>query len=78
MASEELYRQTSRGLTNFLGDEGEEQVRASYRVNYERLVALKNKYDPSNTFHFNQNIQPTRTLSSNETRGKQKASCGRR
>ena len=26
---------------NFLGDEGEEQVRASYRVHYERLVALK-------------------------------------
>jgi FAD/FMN-containing dehydrogenase len=46
--------------TNFLGEEGEEQVRASYGVNYERLVALKNTYDPSNTFHFNPNIQPTR------------------
>jgi len=70
---------TLKGVyTNFLGDEGEEQVRASYGVNYERLVALKNTYDPSNTFHFNPNIQPTRTLSSNETRGKEKASCGRR
>jgi FAD/FMN-containing dehydrogenase len=43
---------------NFLGDEGEEQVRASYGVNYERLVALKNTYDPANFFHFNQNIKP--------------------
>jgi len=26
---------------------------------YERLVALKNKYDPTNFFHLNQNIKPT-------------------
>ncbi|HEX6556488.1 MAG TPA: FAD-binding oxidoreductase [Ktedonobacteraceae bacterium] len=44
--------------SNFLGDEGEEQVRASYGVNYERLVALKNQYDPTNLFHLNQNIKP--------------------
>jgi len=44
---------------NFLGDEGEERIRASYGVNYERLVSLKNKYDPTNIFHLNQNIQPT-------------------
>jgi FAD/FMN-containing dehydrogenase len=45
--------------TNFLGDEGEEQVRASYGVNYKRLVALKNRYDPTNFFQLNQNIKPT-------------------
>ena len=48
--------------TNFLGDEGEEQVQASYGVNYERLIALKNRYDPGNIFHFNPNIQPTTRL----------------
>ena len=45
--------------SNFLDNEGEEQVRASYGVNYERLVSLKNKYDPTNFFQFNQNIKPT-------------------
>src|SRR5260370_10965089 len=44
---------------NFLGNEGEERVRAAYGVNYERLVALKNKYDPTTFFSLNQNISPT-------------------
>jgi FAD/FMN-containing dehydrogenase len=45
---------------NFVGeDEGEDRVRAAYDVKYERLVALKNKYDPTNLFHRNQNIKPT-------------------
>ncbi len=44
---------------NFMMDEGEERIRAAYRENYERLVALKNKYDPTNLFHMNQNIKPT-------------------
>ncbi|OGA06570.1 MAG: hypothetical protein A3D95_14910 [Betaproteobacteria bacterium RIFCSPHIGHO2_12_FULL_69_13] len=44
---------------NFLGEEGEGQTRSVYRQGYERLVALKNKYDPDNFFRLNQNITPT-------------------
>ena len=43
---------------NFMGDEGEDRIRASYRDNYDRLVAVKKKYDPQNLFHVNQNIKP--------------------
>ena len=44
---------------NFLGDDGEAQVKAAYGSHFQRLVALKRKYDPSNFFHLNQNIKPT-------------------
>ena len=43
---------------NYLGDEGEARVRASYGPNYERLAAIKKKYDPTNFFRLNQNIKP--------------------
>lgn len=44
---------------NELGDEGEERVREAYHPQtYERLVALKNRYDPENLFRLNQNIRP--------------------
>jgi FAD/FMN-containing dehydrogenase len=44
---------------NFLGDEGEERVRAAYgEAKYDRLKALKRKYDPDNFFRLNQNISP--------------------
>jgi FAD/FMN-containing dehydrogenase len=43
---------------NFLMEEGESRIRASYGPNYERLVQVKNRYDPSNFFHVNQNIKP--------------------
>jgi FAD/FMN-containing dehydrogenase len=41
-------------------DEGEAVVREAYGPNYERLVALKNKYDPTNFFRMNHNIRPGR------------------
>jgi FAD/FMN-containing dehydrogenase len=43
---------------NFLMDEGEERVAASYRDNYKRLAEIKQKYDPENLFRMNQNIKP--------------------
>jgi FAD/FMN-containing dehydrogenase len=39
-------------------DEGQERIAASYRDNYQRLVDVKKKYDPTNLFHMNQNISP--------------------
>ena len=39
-------------------EEGEERIRATYGANYDRLVAIKNQYDPTNFFRVNQNIKP--------------------
>jgi FAD/FMN-containing dehydrogenase len=43
---------------NFLMEEGQDRVRATYGENYNRLAAIKSKYDPTNFFRVNQNIQP--------------------
>jgi hypothetical protein len=43
---------------NNLGEEGTERIAAAYRENYARLLALKNKYHPTNFFRLNQNINP--------------------
>jgi hypothetical protein len=50
---------TGSVYVNFLASDDEGRVRAAYGANYERLVALKNRYDPTNLFRVNQNIQPT-------------------
>jgi FAD/FMN-containing dehydrogenase len=43
---------------NFMMEEGQERVQASYRDNYDRLADIKAKYDPNNLFKVNQNIKP--------------------
>jgi FAD/FMN-containing dehydrogenase len=51
---------TGRVYVNFIGDEGEERVIASFgREGYARLQALKDRYDPDNLFRSNQNVRPT-------------------
>jgi len=44
---------------NFLGDEGEARIRAAYPGStWDRLAAIKGRYDPTNLFRLNQNIPP--------------------
>jgi hypothetical protein len=56
-----LEPDTTEGVyLNFTSDEGEDRVRSSYGPEkYARLVELKDKYDPTNIFHMNQNIKPS-------------------
>jgi len=44
--------------SNFMMDEGQERIKASYKHNYDRLVKIKTQYDPENLFSVNQNIRP--------------------
>lgn len=54
-----LHEYSSGGAySNFMMDEGQERVEASYKHNYKRLTQIKKKYDPQNLFKINQNIKP--------------------
>ncbi len=59
----ELFEATTRFATggvyvNFMTEEEEKRVEEAYGDSYKRLVELKNKYDPTNLFRLNQNINP--------------------
>lgn len=57
--SEALHPGSSGGAySNFMMDEGQESVKASYKHNYTRLAKIKAQYDPENLFSINQNIIP--------------------
>lgn len=57
---EALHPYSSGGAySNFMMDEGQERVKASYKHNYDRLTKIKMKYDPTNFFRVNQNIKPS-------------------
>jgi FAD/FMN-containing dehydrogenase len=54
-----LHQGDDGAYVNFLSDEGEARVRAAYPgATWDRLVAVKERYDPSNLFRLNQNIPP--------------------
>ena len=58
----DMRRFSSGGMyLNFPGffEEGDNLMHDAFGANYERLVEIKNKYDPTNLFRLNQNIQPT-------------------
>jgi FAD/FMN-containing dehydrogenase len=59
--ADDLEPETTDGVyLNYTSDVGEERVRSSYgEEKYARLVALKDRYDPTNMFHLNQNIRPS-------------------
>jgi FAD/FMN-containing dehydrogenase len=57
-----LQQGDAGAYVNFLGDEGEARVRAAYPgATWDRLVAIKRRYDPTNLFRLNQNIPPKET-----------------
>jgi FAD/FMN-containing dehydrogenase len=49
---------TGAGYVNYLADDESDRVRNAYGPNWERLVEVKRRWDPGNTFHLNQNIAP--------------------
>jgi FAD/FMN-containing dehydrogenase len=51
-------RRAPGAYVNFIGDVGPERVREAYGAAWERLRAIKARYDPANLFRLNQNIPP--------------------
>lgn len=67
-------RQGDAGVyVNFLGNEGEARVREAYPgPTWDRLAAIKARYDPSNLFRLNQNIPPA-TVGTEKGKAKRKS-----
>jgi FAD/FMN-containing dehydrogenase len=56
-----LHPYSSGGAyVNFMMEEGEDRIRATYGKNYGRLAKIKKRYDPANLFRVNQNIKPAK------------------
>jgi FAD/FMN-containing dehydrogenase len=54
-----IHQGDTGAYVNFLGEEGPDRVRAAYPgATWDRLVAVKRRYDPTNLFRLNQNISP--------------------
>ncbi|WP_129113700.1 FAD-binding oxidoreductase [Halegenticoccus tardaugens] len=51
---------TDGAYINFMMEEGQGRIRATYGDNYDRLREVKARYDPDNVFHVNQNVEPAR------------------
>jgi hypothetical protein len=55
----ELRQEDSGAYVNFLGEDGAERIRAAYPdATWDRLTAIKARYDPTNLFRLNHNIRP--------------------
>ncbi len=51
---------TGRSYVNAIDDDATEKVRAAFgAATYDRLVAVKDRHDPDNVFHLNQNVRPS-------------------
>jgi hypothetical protein len=69
--ADDLAGNTTDGVyLNFTSDVGEERVRRTYGPEkYARLQELKDRYDPANMFHLNQNVKPSLAATARAERG---------
>ena len=51
-----------RAYVNYMDSDDDDRIRQAYGPNYERLAQLKERYDPTNLFHLNQNVTPSRNV----------------